>query len=160
MINNEPKTIPGAIAIAFSTRRKQFLTMGLAELRKNAAEGPPSQEEYERVLNALEMATTELWEMQDCTAAMNGRPVMNIEILLEVASALVEEPGTNPEYERAVIEVIDRVCEKMDVSRGITDARWAGDHVFGIETPGKIRRAWIRMQLGWTVDKAAALAEF
>lgn len=72
MINNEPKTIPGAIAIAFSTRRKQFLTMGLAELRKNATEGPPSQEEYERVLNALEMATTDLWEMQDCIAAMNS----------------------------------------------------------------------------------------
>lgn len=70
---------------------------------------------------------------------------MNIEILLEVASELVEEPGTNPEYERAVIEVIDRVCEKMDVS---------GDHAFGIETPGELRRAWIRMQLGWPVDKA------
>lgn len=72
MRSDDVKKIPGGIAVAFQTRRKMFLDMEIAKLRREAQEGPPSQEQYEHVLNALEMAATELWEMQDCITAMVG----------------------------------------------------------------------------------------
>lgn len=87
----EPKTIVGGIAVAFQTRRIELLHM---ELRRLRAECPPSPAEYENVLNALEMATTELWQMQDAVRALNGLlddiqgGLGGLRSLTEIASAL------------------------------------------------------------------------
>ena len=62
-------TINGGIAVAFQTRRIEFLRM---EIRRLRALETLTGEEKENVLNALEMATTELWQMIDAVTALNG----------------------------------------------------------------------------------------
>ena len=63
--------IHGALATAFTTRRKELLAYGLAELRRNAAAGTLVGEELDRVLNLVEVLSTDLWETRDCLSAVN-----------------------------------------------------------------------------------------
>lgn len=67
-MKNHPRMIPGGIAVAFQTRRKELLTVELRRLRAL----PDLAGEGEAVLNALEMATLELWETQDALATLLG----------------------------------------------------------------------------------------
>lgn len=88
---NERK-IPGGIAVAFQTKRKMFMTHEILQLRAKNKAGTLTSDEVELVLNALEMSTEELWQMQramacmqtihaDLRNALNGS--LNIERMLE-----------------------------------------------------------------------------
>lgn len=63
-------TIPGGIAVAFQTRRKELLVLELSRLRHDAVAGELGGERLEHVLNALEMLAYEMWEMQDALATI------------------------------------------------------------------------------------------
>ena len=52
--SNDNKLIPGGIAFALMTQRKELLNMCMNTLRKQAAEGTLIGEPLDHVLNALE----------------------------------------------------------------------------------------------------------
>lgn len=62
--------IPGGLAVAFQTRRKEFLHLELARLRGLAQVGKLTGEALDHVLNALEMLSSEMWDLQDCLGAV------------------------------------------------------------------------------------------
>ena len=56
--------------MAFQTRRKEILNLELVRLRGLAKSGRLVGDELENVLNALEMLSLEMWDMQDCLGAI------------------------------------------------------------------------------------------
>lgn len=54
--------IPAALAIAFSTRRAEFIGMYFSEVHTKLADGTLLPEEMNLILNALEKIALELWD--------------------------------------------------------------------------------------------------